>query len=132
MSINLCSTICYHCGLDLRRYFGNFPIDTEGMLTAEGYWPEHILIGQEGDWGAPRGHDDDEVRWKQLECPLCHVLYAGWYFVETCVFSGVMELKLFDLSYFHARNDEPVDADIAGAIHWTAESLHAHTMLKTT
>lgn len=130
------------CGLNLRRYFGKLPSDTEGMLHDWEYYPLETLWRV---YEVKKGQDAVEVameaeeqairlhRWKRIECPLCRALRCGYYIapkVTTGKCDAVYELHA--LLWWHSGTHDAVPEDLAHAITWTAESLHAHTMLKTT
>lgn len=71
---------------------------------------------------------EDRYRWVCLECPVCLRLYAGWYvrqphYVPTKYEADPPVYGLYDLSYFHAFNDEPSDKDIARLVTWSPEDI---------
>ena len=59
---------------------------------------------------------DDQYRWAKLQCPMCLTLYAGWFVAKPGQLTPVetpTTYEIYDLSYWHAFNDEPSKRDIA-------------------
>lgn len=127
MSRNRASTVC-ECGLDFEAFFAG----------ADASDPELV------DWNAdrgptayPLGHGyreplsvyrsdveppSDAYRWKHVRCPLCRRHMGLWY-VRQRDSDDEPAYRLYDTSFWHARNDEPAREDVAGALVWTARDL---------
>lgn len=152
MSRNRNSTECA-CDLwDLATAAGTAAVDDSALLTQEQWWPKcpyemgwgyrKDLAGSVYGWrkgsqssnapfpGATRElwwtynvpAAADRYRWKRIQCPLCQRHYAGWYVRQPASLDPPV-YALYDTSFWHAKNDEPAEEDLADLIEWTPEML---------
>ena len=72
----------------------------------------------------------DRYRFAKIECPICLLVYVGWYCHSTWTryADGTEDQRyyeLYDTSFYWAFNDEPGEKDIANLREFTPEQIKA-------